>query len=112
MRPCRRWGKPRRIWRESFSPVVERRHSDLFVEAELRDGQARMSTQFKAVRPLLGLRMITRHVRNSKVTRIAAPLVVGTNNTPQRPTAQPIKLLVVMDAYYIPHVRVRGEEED
>jgi hypothetical protein len=68
-----RWGRPGHVWRESFSPVVERRDSDLFVSTELRDRQARRSKPLEAVRPLLGLRMITRHVQNSKGMRIAAP---------------------------------------
>ncbi len=68
-----RLGRPGRVWRKSFSAVVERRDSDLCLATKLRDRPARMSKPLEAVRPLLGLRMITRHVQNSKGMRIDAP---------------------------------------
>jgi hypothetical protein len=55
--------------------------------------------------PLLGLRMITRHVQNSKGMWIAAHTIAHyrrhllLSNTLRIDTAPPTKLLVVMDAY-------------
>ncbi len=54
----------------------------VFVATELRDRQARISKPLKGVRPSLGLRMITSHVRHSKGMRLAAPTAAATKQYP------------------------------